>query len=164
MRRQQQFHTQLPPQHQPQSWALQRSEHRQNLLSFHPVWMAELGHTCQFCGKKHIGQTRKGKYEPYAFHHSDGYSDGDEDPGTNYLLVCKRCHWFVHLLGGEILLRDGNVKRQNKRAQKLGRKGFPNGLQRGFNWVCIFPGSFSDILIAVAVAFVMAVIAALVVF
>jgi hypothetical protein len=143
---------------------LQRSEHRQNLLSFHPQWLDELNHTCQFCGKKHVGQTRKSKYEPYAFHHSDSESYGNEDPGTNYLLVCKRCHWLVHLLGGELMLRNGNVQRQNRRAKKLGRKGFPNGLQRGFNWVCIFPGSLGEVIIISVVAIVLAAFLALIAF
>ena len=116
---------------------------RISLLDMHPQWLEALGHECQFCGKQNLGQTRKNRYGHYAFHHADSDAYGNEKPGYNYLLVCRRCHWFVHLLGGELTLKEGAVRRQNAKAKKRGGRGsFPNALQRGFNLMCRYPGSW----------------------
>jgi hypothetical protein len=112
-----------------------KNRDRATLLKQHPKFLKKLNNTCQFCGAKHLGQTRDKDYREYAFHHTQSKAYGHERAGYNYLLLCKRCHWLAHLLGGELWLRDGNVRRQNKRAKALGFGAFPNQLQRGFNTI-----------------------------
>lgn len=119
-----------------QAFVMTNKNHdRATLLKQHPKFLKRLRHTCQFCGAKHLAKTRNKNYKEYAFHHTHSGAYGHERAGCNYLLLCKRCHWFAHLLGGELWLREGNVRRQNKRARALGFGAFPNPLQRGFNTI-----------------------------
>lgn len=106
-------------------------------------WSAKLGRRCQFSGRK-LGDV-KGRYHPWARHHtSSAVYSGKEKlrPGFNYLLLSKRSHWFVHLLGGQLLLKEGNVRNQNRWAKKLPCTWiwkYPNPLQRMFHSWCRLP-------------------------
>jgi len=108
----------------------------------HPLFLKKLNHKCQFCGKCGLSKGSGKRYNHYNFHHSNSEAYGRERPGRNYLLLCKKCHWFVHFLGGEVILRKGNITRQNHRAKKLGFGMFPNLFQNIFNTISF---SFLDI-------------------
>lgn len=151
-----------------------RSDRYLELRELHPEFLRSLSHTCQFCGKHGLGQRKKGHYGHYAFHHTDSDAYEREIVGGNYVLVCRRCHWFVHFLGGELALKKGAVTRQDQKAAKRAAKArrpfvkgvspgsFPNTMQKAFNMVCWFPGSYWDIAAAIFFAAVAALIASVI--
>ena len=112
-------------------------------------WFDRLDRRCQFSGRQ-LGKM-KGRYYHWARHHtsSDAYDDdkGRLRPGWNYLLLSKRSHWFVHFLGGQLILNQHNIRAQNYWARRLPCTWiwkYPNPLQRAFHSWCRLPHALKD--------------------
>lgn len=116
--------------------------HRMQEVAKKGHWLRSLGYRCQLSGIP-VGKKVKGRYRPYAWHHvSDAaYSKPIRKlkPGKDVILLSKRAHWFVHALGGELILARGNIARQNRRAANLPLSfvwEFPNPAQSVFHLWC----------------------------